>query len=160
MTKANLMIGINKNHMSVNQVHLLGRCGQDPEIRSVGQNNVTKASFSLCTGGKYKSHDGREIDDTAWHNIVAWRGLATLAQQYIRKGSLIFVIGHLSYRKYTDANGIERFITEIIADKIELCGSRAEATPPAQIEAQTPKSLSNPFPDDIGDLPPSDGMPF
>ena len=146
--------------MSVNQVHLLGRCGQDPEIRSIGQNNVTKASFSLCTGGKYKSHDGREIDDTAWHNIVAWRGLATLAQQYIRKGSQIFVIGHLSYRKYTDANGIERFITEIIADKIELCGSRAEATPPAQIEAQTPKSLSNPFPDDIGDLPPSDGMPF
>jgi single-strand DNA-binding protein len=146
--------------MSVNQVHLLGRCGQDPEIRSVGQNNVTKASFSLCTGGKYKSHDGREIDDTAWHNIVAWRGLATLAQQYIRKGSQIFVIGHLSYRKYTDANGIDRFITEIIADRIELCGSRAEATPPAQIEAQTPKSLSNPFPDDIGDLPPSDGMPF
>ena len=146
--------------MSVNQVHLLGRCGQDPEIRSVGQNNVAKASFSLCTGGEYKSHDGREIDDTAWHNIVAWRGLATLAQQYIRKGSQIFVIGHLSYRKYTDANGIERFITEIIADKIELCGSRAEATPPAQIEAQTPKSLSNPFPDDIGDLPPSDGMPF
>ena len=146
--------------MSVNQVHLLGRCGQEPEIRSVGQNSVTKASFSLCTGGKYKSHDGREIDDTAWHNIVAWRGLATLAQQYIRKGSQIFVIGHLSYRKYTDANGIERFITEIIADKIELCGSRAEATPPALIEAQTPKSLSNPFPDDIGDLPPSDGMPF
>ncbi len=146
--------------MSVNQVHLLGRCGQDPEIRYVGQNNVTKASFSLCTGGKYKSHDGREIDDTAWHNIVAWRGLATLAQQYIRKGSQIFVIGHLSYRKYTDANGIERFITEIIADKIELCGSRAEATPPAQIEAQTPKSLSNPFPDGIGDLPPDDGMPF
>jgi single-strand DNA-binding protein len=146
--------------MSVNQVHLLGRCGQDPEIRSVGQNNVAKASFSLCTGGKYKSHDGREIDDTAWHNIVAWRGLATLAQQYIRKGSQIFVIGHLSYRKYTDANGIERFITEIIADKIELCGSRAEATPLAQIEAQTPKPLSNPFPDDIGDLPPSDGMPF
>ena len=146
--------------MSVNQVHLLGRCGQEPEIRSVGQNSVTKASFSLCTGGKYKSHDGREIDDTAWHNIVAWRGLATLAQQYIRKGSQIFVIGHLSYRKYTDANGIERFITEIIADKIELCGSRADATPPAQIEVQTPKSLSNPFPDDIGDLPPSDGMPF
>jgi len=141
-------------------VHLLGRCGQDPEIRSVGQNSVTKASFSLCTGGKYKSHDGREIDDTAWHNIVAWRGLATLAQQYIRKGSQIFVIGHLSYRKYTDANGIERFITEIIADKIELCGSRAEATPLAQIEAQTLKSLSNPFPDDIGDLPPSDAMPF
>lgn len=167
MTKANLIIGINKNHMSVNQVHLLGRCGQDPEIRSVGQNNVAKASFSLCTGGKYKSHDGREIDDTAWHNIVAWRGLATFAQQYIRKGSQIFLIGHLSYHKYTDANGIERFVTEIIADKIELCGSKAEPapaptpTPSVQVGAQSPKSLSNPFPDDIGDLPPDDdGMPF
>ena len=165
MTKANLMIEINKNHMSVNQVHLLGRCGQDPEIRSVGQNNVAKASFSLCTGGKYKSHDGREIDDTAWHNIVAWRGLATLAHQYIRKGSQIFLIGHLSYRKYTDANGIERFVTEIIADKIELCGSKAEPaptpTPSVHVGAQSPKSLSNPFPDDIGDLPPDDdGMPF
>ena len=105
--------------MSVNQVHLLGRCGQDPEIRSVGQNNVNKASFSLCTGGKYKTHDGRELDDTAWHNIVAWRGLADLTQRYIRKGTQLFVIGHLSYRKYSDANGIERSITEIIADKID-----------------------------------------
>ena len=149
--------------MSINQVHLLGRCGQDPEIRSVGQNNVAKASFSLCTGGKYKSHDGREIDDTAWHNIVAWRGLATLAQQYIRKGSQIFLIGHLSYRKYTDANGVERFVTEIIADKIELCGNKAEPTPTpsVQVGAHSPKSLSNPFPEDIGDLPPGDdGVPF
>ena len=68
--------------MSINQIHLLGRCGQDPEIRSVGQNNVAKASFSLCTGGRYKTQDGREMDDTAWHNIVAWRGLADLAQKY------------------------------------------------------------------------------
>ena len=153
--------------MSVNQVHLLGRCGQDPEIRSVGQNNVNRATFSLCTGSKYKTHDGREVDDTCWHNIVAWRGLATLAQQYIRKGSQIFLIGHLSYRRYTDANGIERFVTEIIADKIELCGSKAESapapttTPSVQVGAQSPRSLSNPFPDDIGDLPPGDdGVPF
>lgn len=146
--------------MSVNQVHLLGRCGQDPEIRSVGQNNVAKASFSLCTGGKYKSHDGREIDDTAWHNIVAWRGLATLAQQYIRKGSQIFLIGHLSYRKYTDANGVERFVTEIIADKIELCGSRMESNPPAAPEKPKAAQPVNPSIDDIGDLPPDDGMPF
>ena len=68
--------------MSINQVHLLGRCGQDPEVRNVGQNNVLKASFSLCTGGRYKTQDGREMDDTAWHNIVAWRSLADLAQKY------------------------------------------------------------------------------
>lgn len=148
--------------MSVNQVHLLGRCGQDPEIRTFGSNNVMKATFSLCTGSKYKTQDGKEVDDTAWHNVVAWRGLASLAQQYIRKGSQIFVIGHLSYRKYTDNNGIERYVTEIVADRIELCGSRTEvASPtPSPTPVKTPNSLANPFPDDIGDLPPDDGMPF
>ncbi len=144
--------------MSVNQVHLLGRCGQDPEIRAVGQNNVNRATFSLCTGGKYKTHDGREVDDTAWHNIVAWRGIADLAQKYIRKGTQVFLIGHLTYRKYTDNNGVERSVTEIVADKIELCGTRQEASPTAEV--QVPKNLQKPFMDDNDDLPPSDGMPF
>ena len=151
--------------MSVNQVHLLGRCGQDPEIRSVGQNNVNRATFSLCTGSKYKTHEGREIDDTCWHNIVAWRSLAALAQQYIRKGSQLFIIGHLSYRKYTDNAGIERYVTEIIADRIELCGSRQErqigelATSSTEVSAPVNKQ-EKPSLDDIGDLPPDDGLPF
>lgn len=151
--------------MSVNQVHLLGRCGQDPEIRSVGQNNVNRATFSLCTGSKYKTHEGREIDDTCWHNIVTWRSLADLAQQYIRKGSQLFIIGHLSYRKYTDNAGIERYVTEIIADRIELCGSRQErqigelATSSTEVSAPVNKQ-DKPSLDDIGDLPPDDGLPF
>lgn len=151
--------------MSVNQVHLLGRCGQDPEIRSVGQNNVNRATFSLCTGSKYKTHDGREIDDTCWHNIVAWRSLADLTQQYIRKGSQLFIIGHLSYRKYTDNAGVERYVTEIIADRIELCGSRQErqigelATSSTEVSAPVNKQ-EKPSLDDIGDLPPDDGLPF
>lgn len=151
--------------MSVNQVHLLGRCGQDPEIRSVGQNNVNRATFSLCTGSKYKTHEGREIDDTCWHNIVAWRSLADLAQQYIRKGSQLFIIGHLSYRKYTDNAGIERYVTEIIADRIELCGSRQErqigelATSSTEVSAPVNKQ-EKPSLDDIGDLPPDDSLPF
>ena len=146
--------------MSINQVHLLGRCGQDPEIRIVGQNNVSKAAFSLCTGGKYKTQDGREFDDTAWHNIVAWRGLANLAQQYIRKGSQLFIIGHLSYRKYVDNNGVEKTITEIIADKIELCGVRPEPTSAPAAGNDSAHSQPKPFLDEIGDLPPNDGMPF
>lgn len=146
--------------MSINQVHLLGRCGQDPEIRTIGQNNVSKASFSLCTGGKYEAQDGREIDDTAWHNIVAWRGLASLAQQYIRKGTQLFIIGHLSYRRYTDSNGIERFITEIIADKIVLCGARSESVSAPIIGNERSIAQPNTFLDEIGDLPPSDGLPF
>lgn len=98
------------------------------------------------------------MDDTAWHNIVAWRSLADLAQKYIRKGTQVFLIGHLTYRKYTDNNGVERSVTEIVADKIELCGIRQEASPTAEV--QVPKNLQKPFMDDNDDLPPSDGMPF
>lgn len=146
----------------INQVHLLGRCGQDPDIRIVGANNAMKASFSLCTGGKYQTRDGKEVDDSAWHNIVAWRNLAGLADSYIRKGSLLFIIGHLTYRRYTDSNGIERLITEIVADKIELCGSKADSSSVAagQHEIRSSKPFSETCPDEMGDLPPGDGLPF
>ena len=118
--------------MSVNQVHLLGRCGKDPEVRTVGQSNSKVAQFSLCTGGKYQTKDGREVDDTAWHNIVAWRNLAETAEKYIRKGSQILVVGHISYREYTDNNGNKKNVTDIVADKIELCGSREQSAPTQQ----------------------------
>ena len=100
------------------------------------------------------------MDDTAWHNIVAWRGLATLAQQYISKGTQLFVIGHLSYRKYTDNTGVERTITEIIADKIELCGARSESVSAPVAGNDYPKTQPKTSLDEIGDLPPDDGMPF
>lgn len=146
--------------MSINTVTLLGRAGRDPEIRTVGQNNSKVATFTLCTGGKYKTQDGREVDDTAWHSIVAWRNLADLAEKYIRKGSQILVIGHLSYRKYTDNNGVEKNVTDIVADKIELCGGKSEsqASAPAP-QPQQNRYGSTPMPVD-DDLPEGDGLPF
>ena len=148
--------------MSVNQVTLLGRVGKDPEVRTVGQSNSKVATFSLCTGGKYKTQDGREIDDTAWHDIVAWRNHADLAEKYIRKGSQILVIGRLSYREYTDNNGNKRYVTDIVADKIELCGGKAENTSaPSQTPAQPSQQNrygSKPMPTDDG--MPDDDLPF
>lgn len=149
--------------MSVNNVTLLGRVGKDPEVRMAGQNKV--ATFSLATGGKYKTQDGREIDDTAWHNIVAWRNLAELAEKYIKKGSQILVIGRLSYRKYTGNDGAERNVTEIVADKIELCGAKenSPATQQAPAKPSQPTYQNNygstPMPVD-DDLPEGDGLPF
>lgn len=145
--------------MSVNQIYLLGRCGKDAEVRMAGQNKV--ATFSLCTGGKYKTNDGREIDDTAWHNIVAWRNLAELAEKYIRKGSQIFVIGRVTYRKYTGNDGVERNVTEIIADKIELCGAKDSA--PSQSPAPSPAPARPQYPTTpiVDDLPDDDtALPF
>ena len=143
--------------MSVNQVTLMGRIGKDPEIRTVGQNDSKVATFSLCTGGKYKTNDGREIDDTAWHNIVAWRNLADLAEKYIRKGSQILVIGRLFYREYTDNNGNKKYVTDIVAEKIELCGERTNASAPAPAHAQ-PSQQSVPLYQQADD--PSDDLPF
>ena len=106
--------------MSVNQVHLLGRCGQDPEIRSVGQNNVNRATFSLCTGSKYKTHEGREIDDTCWHNIVAWESSQISDLDKIVKGMPINVTGRLRVSRYTSADGIEKQYHEVMANKIRF----------------------------------------
>ena len=147
--------------MSINSVTLLGRAGKDPEVRTVGQSNSKVAQFSLCTGGKYKTNDGREIDDTAWHNIVAWRNHADLAEKYIKKGSQILVIGRLSYRGYTDNNGNKKYVTDIVADKIELCGGKSEnASAPTQapVPQQKPQYQTTPV---VDDLPPDDtGLPF
>ena len=142
--------------MSVNQVHLLGRVGKDAEVRMAGQNKV--ASFSVATGGKYKTKDGREVDDTAWHSIVAWRSLAEIAEKYIRKGSQVFVIGHLQYREYTDNNGVKRNITEIVADKIELLGGQPQGSAPQQ--TQTPKARPQSTPLPPAEDPQEDDLPF
>lgn len=149
--------------MSINTVTLMGRIGSDPVVREAGQTKV--AQFSLATGGKFTTKDGREMDDTAWHSIVAWRGLAEISEKYIHKGSQVLVIGHLAYRKYTDNNGVEKYITEIVADKIELCGSKSEgqqsqqSQPVQQKPTYQNKFGSTPIPND-DDLPEGDGLPF
>ena len=134
----------------------MGRVGKDPEVRMAGQNKV--ATFSLCTGGKYKTNDGREIDDTAWHNIVAWRKLADLAEKNIRKGSQLLVIGRLTYRKYTGNDGVERNFTEIIAEKIELCGNKLDNQTASSPVPTNPSYQSTPLPPP-GE-PEGDDLPF
>ena len=140
--------------MSVNSVFILGRVGRDPEVRMAGQNKV--ATFSVATGGKYKTKDGREVDDTAWHNIVAWRNLADLAEKCIKKGSQLFVVGHLTYRDWTDNNGVKRVVAEIVADQIELLGGKSESAPaPQKFDPHSVQTTPMPYPteEEGDDLP-------
>lgn len=145
--------------MSVNKVTLLGRVGGDPTIRTVGQNNVKVAQFSLCTGSKYTTKDGKEVDDTAWHNIVAWRHLADVAERFVCKGAQVMVLGRLSYRKYTDSNNIERTMTDIIAEDIELCGGTRTEAQNGPAQAQTYQG-NNSFQSGFAMEQPTDDMPF
>lgn len=108
----------------VNKVILVGRLGRDPEVVDIG-NGVKKASFGLATNEVYRDRqtgDKKEITD--WHNVVLWRRQAEIAEQYMRKGDLVYIEGRLKSRKYTDQNGVEKYITEVLCDNFQMLSSR------------------------------------
>ena len=110
--------------MSFNKVILVGNVGKDPEIRRF-ENNI-KASFSLATSETYTPKGGDKVTQTEWHNIVAWRRLAELAENYIRKGSQLLIEGKLRYRSYDDRDGNKKYIVEVEADVIQLLGRKSD----------------------------------
>jgi single-strand DNA-binding protein len=110
--------------MSFNKVILVGNVGKDPEIRRF-ENNI-KASFSLATSETYTPRGGEKVTQTEWHNIVAWRRLAELSENYIRKGSQILIEGKLRYRSYDDRDGNKKYIVEVEADTIQLLGRKPD----------------------------------
>lgn len=144
--------------MSVNKAIILGNCGKDPEVRMVGENKV--ASFSVATTEKYKdSKTGEWKENTEWHNIVCWRNTAEIAEKYIKKGTQLYVEGKLRTRSWDDQNGNKRYVTEIVADTIQLLGKKESgdsAPAPAPKQAQQ-REQTTPLPpageDDDLDLP-------
>jgi len=107
----------------LNEVRLIGNVGKDPEVRYVSD-GVQVVRFSLATTDRYKNRAGKQIEETEWHNIVAWRRLAEIVEKYVEKGRQICVLGKLKTNKYTDKEGIVRYKTEIVASRILLLGSR------------------------------------
>ncbi len=116
--------------MSVNKVILVGHAGKDPEIRYI-EKGLAVANFSLATTERgYTSQSGVVVPDrTEWHNIVAWRGLAELAEKYIRKGSELYVEGKLQTKSW-EKDGIKRYTTEIYAETINLLGKKPDHIEP------------------------------
>ena len=112
--------------MSVNKVILVGNAGKDPEVRYL-EKNVAVANFTFATTDRaYTTQNGVQVPErTEWHNIVAWRGLAELAEKYIRKGSQLYIEGKIQTRSW-EKEGIKRYTTEIFADNIQLLGKKPE----------------------------------
>jgi len=100
----------------VNKVILVGNLGDAPEVK-VWANDIKVAKFSLATTEFYKDQNGQRQSHTDWHTILAWRGLADLAEKYLHKGSLVYVEGKLKTRSY---QGKTRYVTEVAADSIVL----------------------------------------
>ena len=111
--------------MSVNRVTLIGHVGKDPDVKHF-DNGTAVASFSLATTEKgYTAQNGTTIPDrTECHNIVCLRGLAKVAEQYVKKGSQLYIEGKIRSRSYDDASGVKRYITEIYVDNLELLGGK------------------------------------
>ena len=111
--------------MSVNKVMLVGRLGRDPETRYTGGGQAV-ANFSVATDETYKDRNGERQKRTEWHKIVVWGKQAEIAQQYLKKGSLIFIEGRIQSREWQDKEGQKRTSFEIVASNFRMLGGRAE----------------------------------
>jgi single-strand DNA-binding protein len=111
--------------MSVNKVILVGRLGRDPETRYTGGGQAV-ANFSMATDETYKDKNGERQKRTEWHKIVVWSKLAEIAQQYLKKGSLLYLEGRIQTREWQDKEGQKRTTTEIVATNFRMLGGRAE----------------------------------
>ena len=139
----------------VNKVILIGRLGKDPEVRAF-ENNVKKATFPLATSENRKDKEGNRIESTEWHNIVCWRNLAEIAEQFLTKGKMIYLEGKIRTRSWED-HGVKKYITEIEASTFTMLGSKEENKPTEMQVPNVPPPVANapdaPAPDLSDDLP-------
>lgn len=106
----------------VNKVILIGNLGKDPEVRHL-DNGATVANFSIATTESYKDKNGQKVDQTEWHNIVLWRGLAEIAEKYLKKGDSVFIEGKLRTRSW-EKDGVTRYTTEVVGDQMTMLGGK------------------------------------
>ena len=128
----------------VNKVILIGNLGKDPEVRYL-DNGVAVANFSLATTENYKNKEGERVSQTEWHNIVLWRGLAEVAEKWLKKGSLVYVEGKIRTRKWEDKDGNNRYSTEILGDNMTMLGGKPSSDNPVEVAPATDKEDDLPF---------------
>jgi len=132
----------------VNKVILVGNIGKDPEVRYL-DGGVAVANFPLATSETYRDKTGNRVEQTEWHNIVLWRGLAEVTEKYLRKGSQVYIEGKIRTRNWDDKDGIKRYTTEIVADTMTMLGGRKDGGGTQAGAQNTPSSEK-----------PSDDLPF
>lgn len=121
---------------SVNKVILIGNVGKDPEVRHL-ENGQVVANITLATSEVYTDKSGQKREQTDWHDIVLWRGLAEITSKYVKKGYKLYVEGKLKKRSWQDKEGQTRYTIEVVADEMTIL-SRPESH-----ERSNPSSYSN-----------------
>ena len=107
----------------INKVILIGNLGKDPEVRYL-DSGVAVANITLATTENYKNKEGERVSQTEWHDIVLWRGLAEIAEKYLKKGSSVYIEGKIRTRKWEDKDGNNRYRTEVLANNMTMLGGR------------------------------------
>src|SRR6187431_2012325 len=128
----------------VNKVILIGRLGKDPEVRNL-DNGAVVANFSIATSESYKDRTtGEKKEITEWHNIVLWRGLAEIAQKYLRKGDMVYIEGKLRTRSW-EKDGVTRYTTEIVADNMNMLSPKTGGGSPSSDYAPQERTATDSF---------------
>ena len=104
-----------------NRVQLIGRLGQDPEVKTLTSGKKL-TTFSIATSDSYRNSDGNKVEDTQWHNIVAWSKTAEIVDKYVNKGQEIAVEGKLTNRSFEDKEGEKRYISEVVVNEVLMFG--------------------------------------
>ena len=106
-----------------NKVSLIGNLGADPEVK-IFDSGKKKVRLSLATSDSYKNASGEKIEQTQWHNLIAWGKTAEIAEKYLQKGSELAIEGKLTYRSFDDKNGEKKYFTEIIINEFVMLGKK------------------------------------
>jgi single-strand DNA-binding protein len=128
--------------MSINKVILVGNVGKDPVVRYFDK-GVAKATFPLATSETYTNQQGETITSTEWHNIVLWRALAEVAEKTIKKGAQVYIVGKIKTRSYVDKDGVNKYITEILADTLLVLEKKQQGTSSSQTRSETHSSTGS-----------------
>jgi single-strand DNA-binding protein len=107
-----------------NKVQLIGNLGMNPEIKTL-ESGKKLAKFSIATNESYKNAKGEKVEDTQWHNLIAWGKTADIIEQYLQKGNEVAIEGKLSNRSYEDKDGNKRYVTEIVVNELLMLGGKS-----------------------------------
>ena len=141
---------------SVNRVILLGRLGRDPKTSDA--QGLAICPLALATTRRYKGRDGEKKEETEWHNVVVFGKTAEVAQQYLVKGSEVYIEGRLHTRKYTDKQGVERYATEVVCESLQL-GARPTDVSAKPAQKPEPTSTASQYAAASGRAAPASQVP-
>ncbi|MBF1521138.1 MAG: single-stranded DNA-binding protein [Prevotella salivae] len=145
----------------MNKVMLIGNVGKEPDVRYYDQDQAV-ATFSLATTERgYTLQNGTKVPDhTDWHTVMAWRGLAKIVEKYVHKGDKLYIEGRIRYRSYDDQKGQRRFVTEILAENMELLTPRPVANEASAGQSTAADQTQQTNQREAENTPDDGGLPF